>query len=694
MAIRPCGTSIARRSRFRYRTSSTARTNYVAFTQAQAFWDSVKVGIDKPPLKNVYVEGTVTWDQQATGLIDVGNEYIGCYSGDSIIANWPKPLSSLGAGWFVRYSSATDMSLTALQVPVSITASFKNLDSTHQTGDLMNLSLNWTTAPPGAAGAPINQNFRVTEDIKNVVNLDPDPNVVTDPTSHIRYTDLTVMGWNVGVSLVLNYEAKRPRSEQARFTLAADLQAVFTDPGGQAANFAQDSEYLALSGSRRHRGALRHLHPASRACRRLPCQRSAFPVRLLRRRHASLYGDARPPHMVCLRSTMDRDRLATVHLLWRWRAGACGRDGLYGARLASERSVRFSPTALSGDLRQLYVQIPTGHIGPPLYTPLPNFRGDWATATVYVVNDIFVGPDGNWYQVQIGHTSTTFARFNTDPTGRLLYGLLLNPAPIGDVSRRSYFPQDRGIQSLEYLLMVARARLIYRARCIKVSFDTFWQDGFRITLRQNATLNDHRLPGGQATGKVTAYRMTASEQQGPIVNITISCTPGIGASVHPVSGAGQYAAGGYMQVGYQYFDGAMYLAASSDITFGTPLDVTIDDGLIFPLDPTQVIISQNVITGNDSGAQAAALAAAYFGVQEQQTFLNASGATPQTAAQAMLSQHAAQATAMAQSLAKTPVWYQLVLLPVVNGPFSAEYDIPLSSLAIPTQIDLTAASLP
>ncbi len=50
---------------------------HVAFTKDQAFWDSVKVEIGQPPKKNVYCEGTVTWDQQGTGVIDFGNRFIG-----------------------------------------------------------------------------------------------------------------------------------------------------------------------------------------------------------------------------------------------------------------------------------------------------------------------------------------------------------------------------------------------------------------------------------------------------------------------------------------------------------------------------------------------------------------------------------------------------------------------------------------
>src|SRR5262249_2967792 len=43
--------------------------------------------------------------------------------------------------------------------------------------------------------------------------------------------------------------------------------------------------------------------------------------------------------------------------------------------------------------------------------------------------------------------------------------------PIGDVRYGSYFTRDRGAASLEYLICVARARLLSRARTVFVDFE-------------------------------------------------------------------------------------------------------------------------------------------------------------------------------------------------------------------------------
>src|SRR5260370_11231444 len=84
----------------------------------------------------------------------------------------------------------------------------------------------------------------------NVIAIvDDDPNGFNQPTASAGNTSLILPQWLATTSLVLRYEAKRNRTENVRFTLGADLQPVFSDPGGTAANFAQDSELIEIQGS-------------------------------------------------------------------------------------------------------------------------------------------------------------------------------------------------------------------------------------------------------------------------------------------------------------------------------------------------------------------------------------------------------------------------------------------------------------
>lgn len=666
----------------------------IAFGQNDAFWESVKVSIDKPPLKSVYVEGTVDWDQQDTNLIDMGQQVAQTYSGDGIINSWPKPLSQLGAGWSVQYSAAVDSSNTAITTPVTLTVRYQNRDQHHSYGDVMSYTLDWTRPSFVRAndqlGTMNDAGHFIISQYNKIAIIDQDPNGFNDPTAEVRYTDMWVLPWTVQTSLVLRYDAKRHRTEQIRFTLPADVQAVFTDPGGQAANFAQDSELISIQGSVGIEGPFGTFR-GNWTADTLYSLYDYFMV------GTNAYMTLRD-HL----SAATFDPLATADV-WQpntfYGAGenvqVPGAFGplVYTVMQSTLSGFTFDPTTIGNDLTLVYQLQVNPHAGPPLYQFLPNFRGDWASGTVYVTNDIFIGPDGNTYSVQIGHTSTSFFEFNTDPTGRLLYGLLLNPAPIGDISSAQYFPTDRGLWSLEYLIMLARAKLIFRSRSVKISFDAHFEKVLGLTLRHNASLADPRLPGGTASGKVTAYALRATEEQGPIGNVTISCCVGEGNSVHPSAGTPDYVNADYVNPDYQVYDGVLLAPGAGDILYGPPIYGPNDDGLVFPLNKAQAVISETFQSASTISEQQVQLAIAAGQVLNEQQQQLAAG-QPIPLAQLIIDRHSAAKTAMAQAMAKTPYWYQLVLKPVVNGPFSTEYDVTVSNLMLPKNIDLSAPSGP
>jgi hypothetical protein len=653
----------------------------LVFQEADAFWDSVKVGIDKPPLKSVYCEATVSWSQQDIGVIDMGPQSINTYGGDAIIQNWPKAFSQVGAGWSVQYSSATDQNRTALAELVTTGYGFRNGDTTHQFGDIMSIDFSWTR-PPGS-----NYFHSVISEFHQNAIIDQDPDGFNQPTAVTRISDMYVMQWTVNTRLVMRYEANRPRTEQVRFTVGADLQPVFTDPGGVQANFAQDSEFLQLRGSVGIEGPYGDFRGNWAAT----TQYFIYDYFMVGTNAYQVLRD----HMSV--STFDPQQTATLwEPLTLYPAGQNVQVGLlvYAVLVSHESAGAFSPYAIDNDGNLIYTQRINPHDGAHVYQPLPNFRGNWATSVVYVANDIFIGPDGTWYQVQIGHTSTTFARFNTDTTGRLLYALLLQPAPIGNLALASYYPTDRGIQSLEYCILRARARLMFRSRCVKVSFDTYFAEGIHATLRKNAHLFDHRLPGGQAFGKITAYTLEANENQGPIANITIGCAVGNGVtSTAPQPGTPSYVSTGYMATGYQYYTGSTLPAGPGDILFTPPQWAPIDDGLVFPLSKLDAVISETIMTENQAVQEQIALTSAYFGIQVTQQDYNQVG-KPEDIGTIIAQKHQAQLTAYAQSLAQTPVWYEAVFKPVVNGPFSTVYSIDTTTFVLPQDINLAAPSSP
>lgn len=52
------------------------------------------------------------------------------------------------------------------------------------------------------------------------------------------------------------------------------------------------------------------------------------------------------------------------------------------------------------------------------------------------------------------------------------------------------------------------------------------------------------------------------------------------------------------------------------------------------------------------------------------------------------------ANQLQQMISQTTTWYTLVLKPVQNGPFAAQYDLQLSNLELPQQVNLAAPASP
>jgi hypothetical protein len=96
----------------------------------------------------------------------------------------------------------------------------------------------------------------------------------------------------------------------------------------------------------------------------------------------------------------------------------------------------------------------------------------------------------------------------------------------GMVPRASYFDTDRGRLSLQYLGLRVRSRLLYRGRCADVTFDVGYAQGVSFTTRKTATVNDPRLPGGVAVGKVKSAVLNIDDSGVANCHVTIGCTLG------------------------------------------------------------------------------------------------------------------------------------------------------------------------
>lgn len=248
--------------------------------------------------------------------------------------------------------------------------------------------------------------------------------------------------------------------------------------------------------------------------------------------------------------------------------------------------------------------------------------------------------------------------------------------PIGDARRRSYFLTDRGRQSLEALIELCRARMIAAARSVSVSFDVPFETGMALTTAKNVTLTDARLPGGTATGKVTALLLSADGDSGVMVaQVTIGCMTGKGGTVTPSAGTADYVDTAYVASGWQTFSGLTIMSAAGGITYSDYNSTAIaDDGFdLIGLDADAAVedvfvingvtIQKKVLSGFDKDYGG-------WGGESKSRFDDL------------------QAAVEAVEDVLTEV--DLTLVPVEKGPFQTDFTVTCSALKLPKTIDLEA----
>jgi len=263
-----------------------------------------------------------------------------------------------------------------------------------------------------------------------------------------------------------------------------------------------------------------------------------------------------------------------------------------------------------------------------------------------------------------------------DPEGAL---------PIGDVRRSIYFALERGQQSIEYLICVARAQLLSRARAVNVEFEISGALAVDLELscRKSLVLVDRRLPGGEAAGKIKSYQISMDGDSGAFVGtITIGCSVGKGGRVDEVAGDPTYVADGYVTDGYQRRDNQYVMPIPGEVNYasqeGLPPN---DDGVDFFRMTRQRCVRSLSWTGG-VGAQQSAL----NGLKE----IAAGGAHGLPGFNTAL---VAKSTDDVFTLLNTAAdKFDIRMVPVSGGPFETDYDVAVSDLKIPRTIDLEAGS--
>jgi hypothetical protein len=240
--------------------------------------------------------------------------------------------------------------------------------------------------------------------------------------------------------------------------------------------------------------------------------------------------------------------------------------------------------------------------------------------------------------------------------------------PIGSARRRSYFPSTRGLQSLEYLICLARAHLILRSRAVEVTFECAFERAIGLSCRRNARLFDPRLPGGNALGKIVRYGFSADGDTGKLIGTaTIGCAIGFGGAVAEAAGEPTYVTDGYVGADYQFYQDQIQVLPAGDVGYSVPLDAPNDDGLVFPLHAVPFSSGPAFVPVSLSAGD-------FEGVVD---LTNPDGAQ-------------AAKTAIDTILKSKRCHLDFTIMPVAGSSFENAYEIALTELEIPNMIDLEA----
>lgn len=257
--------------------------------------------------------------------------------------------------------------------------------------------------------------------------------------------------------------------------------------------------------------------------------------------------------------------------------------------------------------------------------------------------------------------------------------------PINSLLRRSYFSTDRGLRTLEYLLLRARAELLLASRAIEITFNCKFDRAIELSCRKNALIHDRRIPGGFAQGKITKYSIKLDGSDGtPYGTVSIGCAIGYGGSVVAVHGDPTYVEDGYVTDGYQARENQLVVLDAGDIGYTVPIDATNDDGLVFPL-RGRAGVKKFQVHGN---------------IDNQSAAIDGIGAVPRNIAFSeatlrLLQERAEEVPKQIEaSLKDNAIWVEMILANLNSGPFENIYNIVVTDLEMPKGIDLEAASTP
>ena len=641
-------------------------------------------------------------------------------------------MTQLGAGWSVYNSDAYDTAGVSSATTFSTSSSWVNTEKTHIIGDQMSSNMS-ATLPVG----PVVAGMVLTYDSKTGL-LDPfatdddgNPSPINIPSSSSQTLGY-VLGYSISAYLTLQYVAERKRTERVIFLVRADTQPVLVDP-----LLSQDSETITKSGADVGVPIINLLDWTSIAGTFMDLGQIVFPdnpnipggqsVQICVQ--AGTAGTVEPAF-----SDIPGVTTADGGIIWSSLGAATPPDNAvdwtaishvnagavilpkkpfyvpYSALIQSATDPGGSPNAIpvaEGQIVQAAngsFQVCTlgGNTDPRIR--LPPFSTTWGVVTTAGSSQwTSLGmklPSGTTY-----HLATTAGTsgalwlippFNeglhqqTNDNGVVWTCIGSGDIPVGgvpgDTWSPTYFATDRGQSSLQYLAALVRAKLLYRARCVEISFDCDYGRGVGLTARKTVTLHDPRIAGGTALGKIKSAVLSVSDSGIAGCQVTIACTAGYGNAVDEQPGDPTYVDAGYVDDWQQYDNVTVVLPTTTDLSYAPIVYGAADDGLTFPLTREMVVVVDKFHQGEQGIAQAALTSMA---VQARLLpVVSAGGAVARQSQLLMLG-----ANSLDNLLKLNPSWQEFQFKPVNAGPFNKVYNVKFSDLQVPQGIDLQSDTI-
>jgi hypothetical protein len=614
------------------------------------------------PLRAVRAMGSVNWKQTFRGVTIpvIGGFVLSSLTGGSLISAWPQVGQDIGGGW--RAASGTfafDNAGVAEAKAYTESGSFQDTNSKHKEGDA--ISASWSaTIPPGAVfnrvatytygntgnmGGDTGQGFGT-----GIVtgSSQGDANSGSSSSAGISSTWQTYLTWSVAMGLVIESTGgSNSITENISFTMTADAQPVLTD--GSALDATEVIEFSSID--------VGEPYADVRAWSALKGAGGSVTIGQIMEPNIPV-----GPGGLAFQIALTSGTMGTSAPLFSDVPGDTTADG-------SVTWVSLGGSGLSiGDWQpQTYMRLGT-------VICLEERGGIFYLCTT--AGSTGVSEPGTWNSGFGATTGDGGAVWTSLGAGGPSLIVPIGAQP-GNIAASDYFPSARGNLSVQAMISKCAARMLERSRAVEIGCEIPFAMGLNLSLRKSATLTHKYLPGGQATGKIISYTISADGEGARTANIKIGCAVGRGGSVTASAGTDDYSDA----IAHEAQTQTGVLVALPNVSYEPPLPDPTYAGLKSPVSREDIVLSMGF--GGSVASQKAS-------VSSGPGTMGGGGVSGGIGYPSRVASRASQTSGTPKV---SGISFNLMLRPISGAEVTTSYGVAVSSLVIPKQIDLEAEPL-